>query len=51
MDLFGERKFKKIENAVEAAAKLYQERLKTIFKHVSDPLPLPQKPKLVKECV
>jgi len=40
MDLFGERKFKKIENAVEAAAKLYQERLKTIFKHVSDPLPL-----------
>tara|TARA_R110002050_G_scaffold291002_3_gene445053 strand:+ start:1268 stop:2110 length:843 start_codon:yes stop_codon:yes gene_type:complete len=40
MNLFGERKFKKIENAVEAAAILYQERLKTIFKHVSDPLPL-----------
>lgn len=40
MVLFGERKFKKIENAVEVAAKLYQERLKTIFKHVSDPLPL-----------
>ena len=39
-DLFGGRKFKKIENAVEVAAKLYQERLKTIFKHVSDPLPL-----------
>lgn len=38
MDLFGDRKFKKIENAVEAAANLYQERLKTIFKHVSDPL-------------
>ncbi len=40
MDLFGDRKFKKIENAVEVAANLYQERLKTIFKHVSEPLPL-----------
>jgi hypothetical protein len=40
MDLFGERKFKKIENAVEVAAALYQERLKTVFKYVSEPLPL-----------
>lgn len=40
IDLFGDRKFKKIENAVEIAASLYQERLKTIFKYVSDPLPL-----------
>lgn len=40
MDLFGDRKFKKIENAVEVAADLYRERLKTIFKYVSDPLPL-----------
>ncbi|GAB3666244.1 hypothetical protein GCM10028791_42040 [Echinicola sediminis] len=40
MVLFGNQKFKKIENAVEVAANLYQERLKTIFKYVSDPLPL-----------
>ncbi len=40
MDLFDDRKFKKIENAVGVAANLYQERLKTIFKYVSDPLPL-----------
>lgn len=40
MDLFGDRKYKKIENAVEVAANLYQDRLKTIFKYVSDPLPL-----------
>ncbi len=40
LDLFGDRKFKKIENAVEVAAQLYQERLKTIFKYVSNPLPL-----------
>lgn len=38
--LFGDRKYKKIENAVEVAARLYQERLKTLFKYVSDPLPL-----------
>ena len=38
--LFGNRKFKKIGNAVEVAANLYQERLKGIFKFVSDPLPL-----------
>ncbi len=40
MDIFGEQRFKKIENAVEVAAKLYQERLKTIFKYVSEPLAL-----------
>lgn len=40
MDLFGEQKFKKVENAVGIAADLYKEGLKTIFKHVSDPLPL-----------
>ncbi len=40
IDLFGNRKFKKIENAVEIAASLYQERLNTIFKYVSKPLPL-----------
>lgn len=39
-DLFGEKRFKKVENAVVIAANLYKERLKSIFKHVSDPLPL-----------
>lgn len=42
-DLFGEQKFKKIENAVDVAAELYQERLNTIFKFVSKPLPLKNK--------
>lgn len=40
MDLFGEQRYKKVENAVEVAADLYKEQLQTIFKYVSDPLPL-----------
>jgi three-Cys-motif partner protein len=38
--LFDEARFIKIENAVDVAADLYVDQLKTIWKHVSKPLPL-----------
>lgn len=38
MNLFGQTEHLKIDKAAEEAANLYQERLKTIFKFVSNPL-------------
>lgn len=38
MNLFGQTEHLKIDKAVEEAAKLYKERLNTIFKFVSNPL-------------
>ncbi len=40
MNLFGEEKYNKTDNAVQKAAGLYVERLKSIFKFVSNPMPL-----------
>lgn len=40
LTMFGDTRFLKVENAIEKACELYQERMQTVFKYVSTPLPL-----------